>query len=451
MDALLAARSRSIDPKELGNRIKASRVAAGLTQTELAGDAISAAYVSRIEDGQRRPGAALLEQLAGRLGVSVDELVMGVSRDQRMEIRVQLDYAELAMATGDADSALLGADEVLQRTRDLEDPDLRRSAHILRATALEAVGQVQEAIALLEELVAEPAADTGWLKSLIALSRCYRESGDLVRAIEVGEKAAGTIAELGLEGLTEAIQLTITVAAAHMYRGDVDHALRMCHQAIEAAAAHGSPMARASAYWNASLIQSRKGEHKPAHELAVKALALFEVGEDARNLARIQSFVAELKLKLDPPDAVGALRTLDAADRDMATASASVHDVADARMTRGRALFLLGKNAEALAEVQAAEQLAPDAAPLLRASISVLEGEIALAEHRVDDGRVAFLSAIRSLSGIGADREAAQLWFELGDLLQEVGETDAALDAFRRAATSTGLAGSIRRRQGALV
>ena len=41
--------------------------------------------------------------------------------------------------------------------------------------------------------------------------------------------------------------------------------------------------------------------------------------------------------------------------------------------------------------------------------------------------------------GAGADRQAAQLWFELGGLLEEIGAADEAMDAYRRAAASTGL------------
>jgi Tfp pilus assembly protein PilF len=43
------------------------------------------------------------------------------------------------------------------------------------------------------------------------------------------------------------------------------------------------------------------------------------------------------------------------------------------------------------------------------------------------------------LTRIGADRSAAQLWFELASLLEEVGEFDSARDAYRSAAASTGL------------
>ena len=44
------------------------------------------------------------------------------------------------------------------------------------------------------------------------------------------------------------------------------------------------------------------------------------------------------------------------------------------------------------------------------------------------------------LTGVGADRDAAQLWFELADLLEDVGDLDAARDAYRSAAASTGSA-----------
>ena len=50
----LAHALTALDPADLGARIKAARVAAGLTQPELAGSDVSVAYLSRIESGQRR-------------------------------------------------------------------------------------------------------------------------------------------------------------------------------------------------------------------------------------------------------------------------------------------------------------------------------------------------------------------------------------------------------------
>jgi hypothetical protein len=50
------------------------------------------------------------------------------------------------------------------------------------------------------------------------------------------------------------------------------------------------------------------------------------------------------------------------------------------------------------------------------------------------------------LTGAGSDRDAAQLWFELADLLEDIGDLDAARDAYRSAAASTGLRSRSRNR-----
>ncbi len=85
----------------------------------------------------------------------------------------------------------------------------------------------------------------------------------------------------------------------------------------------------------------------------------------------------------------------------------------------------------------------------MRSSALVLQGQVAAAEGRVPDARQLYLQAVQTLSGIGADREAAQLWFDLGGLLSEVGDSEGALDAFKRAAASTGLTSPAAIRSGA--
>ena len=52
----------------LGERLRQLRVAAGLTQSELAGERFSKEYVSQIERGKTRPTTETIEWLAVRLG-----------------------------------------------------------------------------------------------------------------------------------------------------------------------------------------------------------------------------------------------------------------------------------------------------------------------------------------------------------------------------------------------
>ena len=50
-----------------------------------------------------------------------------------------------------------------------------------------------------------------------------------------------------------------------------------------------------------------------------------------------------------------------------------------------------------------------------------------------------YRTAVGLLSGVGQDRAAAQLWLELGAELEALGDTETALDSYRRAAVATGL------------
>src|SRR5881398_3516838 len=79
----------------LGERLRQLRVAAGLTQTDLAGDRFSKEYISQIERGKTRPTSDTIEWLALRLGVDAGFLSSGVSADERAK-------AETILARADA-------------------------------------------------------------------------------------------------------------------------------------------------------------------------------------------------------------------------------------------------------------------------------------------------------------------------------------------------------------
>jgi transcriptional regulator with XRE-family HTH domain len=58
------------DPVLLGRRLRETREAAGLSQRELSFPGCTAAYISRIEKGERVPSLQLIREFAVRLGVS---------------------------------------------------------------------------------------------------------------------------------------------------------------------------------------------------------------------------------------------------------------------------------------------------------------------------------------------------------------------------------------------
>src|SRR5215211_4640709 len=113
MESSVAVQLKAVDPAELGRRVRAARISRGLTQTALGHPQASAAYVSRIESGQRRPGTELLQTFATRLGVPMERLLNATVTLDPDEVGLQLNYAELALESGEVEEAETRTREVL--------------------------------------------------------------------------------------------------------------------------------------------------------------------------------------------------------------------------------------------------------------------------------------------------------------------------------------------------
>lgn len=429
----------SADPSDVGRRLRAARVAKGLTQSEMAGTGLSAAYISRLESGQRRPTAKVLDRLATQLDVPVEELLGAMPASGADEVRLLLNYAELSLESGEPDEAEARATEALERLSSSPGDALVERARFLHGRALEGLGRLDEAIVEFEQLGASATTGLMQINAGIALSRSLRESGDLTRAIEAGEHVLDRVNDLGLESCDEAVQLATTVAAAYYERGDTGHAMRMCTMAITRAEAAGSSAARAAAYWNASMIQGLRGQVKDAVPLAERALALLSEGRDSRNVARLRGEVGRLKLALDPPALEEAREDLKQAATELRWSSATPLDRAWIDLSLARAHYLSSDLPEARALINDVLATVEGNAPLLAAEAASLQGLTFVAEGAVEQAARFFRDAVHLLSAIGADRGAAQLWFDLAEQFEQIGMSDEARDAYKRAAASSGL------------
>src|SRR5947199_9104163 len=99
-------RRTSPEGVRLGERLRQLRVAAGLTQSELAGDRFSKEYMSQIERGKTRPTKETLSWIGERLGVDVSYLETGQSWDEYAEVEAAVTRAEAAVEGQQYDEAL---------------------------------------------------------------------------------------------------------------------------------------------------------------------------------------------------------------------------------------------------------------------------------------------------------------------------------------------------------
>lgn len=409
---------------------------------------MSTAYISRIEAGQRRPGADLLISLAERLRCTPDELLAPddsvITYDAAVVARLtlELDYAELALRTGAPEDALKRVESVLaESVKTTAVPaDIRHQARLVRASALESLGRVSEAIDAFEELVADDQDALRLLQAFTGLSRCYRSSSDFARAADIGERAAAVVDQRQLEGSAEGLKLAVTVAAAHYERGDINHAVRICQRALTQAEELDSPEARAAAYWNTSIMESRQGRIESALPMAEKALSLLVVAEDARSQTRLRIQLGLLHLRNDPPLVDEALAILNRAHAESRFTALNNHDRTQLQIGLARAHFLRGDLAEAAVLVEA--ELfgsAEDSPELAEVEALVLQGQISAARGNPDEAVTRFRKAASRLTEVPEQHGVAQLWFELGTLLDEFNLYRESAQAFRSAGATTGL------------
>ena len=113
---------RSEEAKVIGERLRQLREARGLSQRQLAEPGVTAAYISRIERGDRLPSVRALRKLAPKLEVSAEFLETGeegeiLSEKTATEIR---EYAQRCANRGDTGALVELINRLVERAKPFE-------------------------------------------------------------------------------------------------------------------------------------------------------------------------------------------------------------------------------------------------------------------------------------------------------------------------------------------
>ncbi|HWS58028.1 MAG TPA: helix-turn-helix domain-containing protein, partial [Actinotalea sp.] len=229
---------------DLAERLRAERQRAGLSQTALAGDDFSPSYVSLIESGRRTPTDGALAIMAQRLGTTADYLRFGDQAPSEERARLELGLARLALADG---SAAQARDRLLALDLSAIGPRRHSEALLTLATAHEALGELEAAVAVLEPLLAQARAHDRWLEVAdlaTHLVGVYHEAGDLPHGIELGEAVLAEVEVGGLTGTDEHLRLASTLLWCYHERGDLLLATHRASELLELADRVGTPRGR---------------------------------------------------------------------------------------------------------------------------------------------------------------------------------------------------------------
>ena len=424
-----------------GARLRRARTAAGLSQTTLAGDDLSPSYVSHLESDRREPTPAVVARLAARLGVSPGELQPQATTGPEHDLVL----AQAAVGLGRPAEALELLAPWEERLGDptalVADPQLFLAAEV-RAAALERLGHLREALRQLEVVRAAAEAAPArfpWVGVAVSLIRLYRESGDIARAVDLGEAALRRGAELQIDGAPGYAALVSTVAGVYAERGDLMRAQVILDDLIDRLGEQAGEDDRAKALWNASINATERGYAGEGMRIVEQAVTLAAVGSDLSVQARLRYTRAWIMLQQKPPrasDARAELRALLPAARQHSGAML----LGPVLSELARAELLLGRPEVARRHAAASLERLGEDQKLERAHALVLLGAASVVLGEDSVGVALLADAASSLASSDASRYAAQAWRQLAEVYRHIGDPARALEAMQRALDLVGLA-----------
>ncbi|MDT0165304.1 helix-turn-helix transcriptional regulator [Actinotalea sp. AC32] len=423
---------------ELSERLRAERIRAGLSQTALAGADFSPSYISLIEAGRRIPTDHALGVLAQRLGTSSDYLRHGDKAPSEERARLEIGFARLALANG---SAVEAKERLLALDLATISPRFHTEAMQTLAAAHEALGELGQAVTVLEPLLANARDHRRWLDAATVATQLvasYHEAGDLGHSIELGEQVLAEIERGGIAGTDEHLRLASTILWSYYERGDLLYATHRASELIALAEAKGTMRGRGSIYWNASLVAEGRGDLAEARRLTERALAYLSEGAASRDVPRLRLHYGWLLLRGEPAEPEAALVQLDQAARELAVVG-SEPERARCAFETGRAHLMLGDAARAEREAREGLALLDQQAVLDICNGRILLGDALAAQGDIEQARATYQWAAEMLGMMTAARESAAVWRSIGDRLLEHGDVAGALNAYDSALSQAGI------------
>ena len=413
------------------------RVAAGLTQTDLAGGRFSKEYVSQIERGKTRPTADTLDWLAEKLGVDPDYLESGVSSEDRARAEAGLARAEALSEIHQYDEGLdefVAAREAVERlgARDLEFRSL-----LGESWALIQVGRNSEALDLLaraRELADWPMfSDVDRAGVLFRLGVARYKLSSIETSVGLLSAALELADGSGLASDSLRADILGWRSRCYRRRRDWQAAREDVELALELAQAAGDKQATANAYFQASLVAEREGHFVLARSYAERARGLYEELADRGNVGRLMNNLGGLNYTLgNAEQAVGLLEGA----FSVANETGSQVDAGQAMCSLAEVHLGTGQYAEAEARARQALELLADRVDYLyeigTAQLSL--GRALLQQDRLIEAGEMLLAADRSFEQTSSVSHRAAAWVAQGDLAAKRGAEREAARQYRRAA-----------------
>lgn len=411
----------------VGERLRRVRLERKLSQKQLAGPGVSAAYVSRIESGERSPSIKALRVLARKLKVSVAYLETGRDLTEAEERDMRLSEAELQLRLGEITADLERTLRSLAaEAAEVGDTCAERRAQIGLGLAAAHRSEHGEAVERLEPVIRTANVSPASHPDVFAtLGHSYSELGRFEEAIGLFRGCLDRLE--GVEPSNDAayVRFATYLSYALADAGDLAGAQAAVNQALRRSGSIEDAYSRVRLYWSRARLASMAGENSSALSNIRRAITLLEETEDTLHLGLAHLLQGEFLLEEGSLDE--AEEALELAARLMAGADAQHRGTLKAEQAKLAARR--GQGEEAVRLAREALEIVGSGTPSEegRAHWALAEGLAARGD--VDASMEEFDRAERLLSGEG--RYMVQLlkaWARVARSADRLGEAIALLE-----------------------
>ncbi|HLM37924.1 MAG TPA: tetratricopeptide repeat protein [Gaiellaceae bacterium] len=435
----LSDRTRTSSPggSRLGERVRQLRVAAGLTQTDLAGERFSKEYVSQIERGKTRPTRETIEWLAAKLGADAGFLERGVSTDERSRVEGMLARAEALANAHRYDEAVEELENSRTAVMATGAVELEARALSTEAWARMERGEVKLALQLLERCRAindgPGFSDVDRAQVLFRMAVCRYHLSSIASAVALFSEALKLAEGSGLP--CDLLRSEILGWRSRCYRRqrDLEAAREDVERALELAQSLDDHRTMANVYFQASLVSERMGHWVLARSYAERAKAYYEQLNDERNVGRLLNNLGGLNFQLGKPErAVEDLKSAYTVLLDKgsdAEAANVVSSLAHVHLMTGQVDSAEKEARHALELLEGREDFLLDIAPT-----QLVLGRSLMEQGRLDEAHEMLRTAEASAEQLESISHRAAAWMAQGDLAARQGEDATAARLYRKAA-----------------
>ncbi len=263
--------------ERLGSRLYRLRRERGLTQKDIAGERYSAAFVSTVESGRRRPSPDAVRYFAERLEMDPDELATGRPPHLHVDLQLRLATARHAASTGDLGEAERAFTEAREEAASHRMARIEGQALDGLARCAERAGDITAARGYLEQaeeaLAGEPL--TARIPIIVGRTRLLRLNGELSEAAYLLESTLDRLEREELADPDAVVQLNYGLVGVYVDLGVLDRAAHAADAALALAGKVDDPEHVAAMYVQVSRTFLTRGRWSDAEAALDRAHATY--------------------------------------------------------------------------------------------------------------------------------------------------------------------------------